>query len=1076
MNQTTEQNIIIQHLPNIFDLINRMAIVKIISPIGSNTSTILASGLSVTLPAGTIINIVVPTGFGAKMCENNFRNIAGTGSIRSGYKTINDINVNDNDGVRYISRDYLIQSLLEYNGSLDRSNTNENYQRYPWEGPIYIIDNTELSNIELDIIFGMYINQVNNNQGDNIIPRLIMIGSDDKSFDFPILEPIYNQSQPHRIEFQNIGRQINFTNYSYRLNDDRLYQEIAQTILRYHNSKTRGDYIVYLPTISEIKLVENFIKNYDRQKVLNRNVIIISVHDNSSIETISRLLKIEQKRKIILVSNNVSSQLNIPNIGLVIDSLRIQIKQRSNNDNIEKVIEYITKRESENHLSQISKSFQGIYHPMTKQEDYNKLKDTRLREIYRLPLYHYALKLLDYNVDPHKILIDGFSELGINMIYSQNLGFVDNNNRLTPYGKLAKQLPLSLENSATLIRWFNTRLTNSEQYLPLFPAILAVSIIETANIGYFRLPRKIKNQSNSEYKSSLSTYKRTNYTKYKGDNDLETSMNIVMDLFNTTKCLSGGPEAITQWVNSNKIYQPLINKTLDMINILISIVKSWGREVQISPFNIKSAINHLRGIIQNTYNRRLMVLERSLYKELSTGKMYNLNLRSTYSNLITNKPCQIIGLVTNSYNIANGSERNSILLALDVASTPKESPNINTLIGSSGSQISGRFRPQNTDLPPPLVSQNPEGSIPKSVSTRQELIQWITSYNVAELNLNPEELEIWNKNLHIRRVFYNRKLYPQFWNFVKAGRQLSELDRYIRLPDDPNPTPTMEYQTRRPGEVRTVEYWGQRKLFMVVMEFLLYYGNKSKTVVYAGAAPGVYFNYLSELFPEHTFHLYDPRHIQAEGPRIKKYQQLFTNDTALEWLDKNVIFLSDIRRDIQVRQVGQYELDEDTSEETEQTVKEDMEMQKEWVTIMKPLVSSLKFRLPYSQGKTKYFKGVLMIQPWAPKASTENRLIVEDPSENNMIEYDNLWHSNVMYWHNNFQRTVYYEHSVEGGEGLDHCYDCATEIMILSIYLFRDGITDTNKLIEEIKNMSKTISRVISNNRTLKYPEGPRGS
>ncbi len=63
---------------------------------------------------------------------------------------------------------------------------------------------------------------------------------------------------------------------------------------------------------------------------------------------------------------------------------------------------------------------------------------------------------------------------------------------------------------------------------------------------------------------------------------------------------------------------------------------------------------------------------------------------------------------------------------------------------------------------------------------------------------------------------------------------------------------------RRKGEVKSVLHWGQRKLLLSEIEFLLLHGDGVKLVVYAGAAPGTHIAYLADLFPEHHFVLYDP--------------------------------------------------------------------------------------------------------------------------------------------------------------------------------------------------------------------------
>ena len=65
---------------------------------------------------------------------------------------------------------------------------------------------------------------------------------------------------------------------------------------------------------------------------------------------------------------------------------------------------------------------------------------------------------------------------------------------------------------------------------------------------------------------------------------------------------------------------------------------------------------------------------------------------------------------------------------------------------------------------------------------------------------------------------------------------------------------------RRADEEKTAIHWGQRKLLMSEIEFLLSTLPKSQqcVVVYAGAAPGTHVRILADMFPSHLFVLVDP--------------------------------------------------------------------------------------------------------------------------------------------------------------------------------------------------------------------------
>ena len=84
--------------------------------------------------------------------------------------------------------------------------------------------------------------------------------------------------------------------------------------------------------------------------------------------------------------------------------------------------------------------------------------------------------------------------------------------------------------------------------------------------------------------------------------------------------------------------------------------------------------------------------------------------------------------------------------------------------------------------------------------------------------------------------------------------------------------------------------------------------------------------------------------------------------------------------------------------------------------------------------------------------------------------YDHKEYEDFMFHFNTETRTTYYEHDIHGA-GLDHCFDCASEVLILGLYLhkFRAMKEGSVELKQEISRMSERLSSAISNKgRTLK--------
>lgn len=277
---------------------------------------------------------------------------------------------------------------------------------------------------------------------------------------------------------------------------------------------------------------------------------------------------------------------------------------------------------------------------------------------------------------------------------------------------------------------------------------------------------------------------------------------------------------------------------------------------------------------------------------------------------------------------------------------------------------------------------------------------------------------------------------------------------------------TLPYK-RRFNEFKRQLHWGQLKLFLTEVEFLtLILNNYKKSnnksdiyFVYAGAAPGHHIYYLQTLFPTIHFELYDPNEfVVRDNEMLKTHVQFFTDDDAKYWSNRKDIYLTfctDIR----------------TEPATNENVARNMVMQMEWWKIMNPELSMFKFRLPWTNEKTKDPEGDIYIQPYPGPTSSETRLIVKANAK--IIDYDNKQYEDACFYHNVIGRNKYYNTklgklSIEK-DGIDNCYDCASLIYILSQYL-KLGTNDISlkKLIAQVQNKITFGAHTIKS-QTIRY-------
>ena len=258
-------------------------------------------------------------------------------------------------------------------------------------------------------------------------------------------------------------------------------------------------------------------------------------------------------------------------------------------------------------------------------------------------------------------------------------------------------------------------------------------------------------------------------------------------------------------------------------------------------------------------------------------------------------------------------------------------------------------------------------------------------------------------------------------------------------------SPELEYMERKQAP-RTTIHLGQRKLLFTEIEFMTKYipRDKKTIVIYIGAAPGIHISLLIELFPNIDFMLYDPRSFDKKLYNYKNckiFKCYFTTEMSInlrnKLKDKNYYLISDIR-----------------STTIEEDIEDDLLLQQEWVKILKPKYSMLKFRLPRNDIKFNYLDGEVRIQLWSPITSTETRLIV--PRNYKMKTWDVQKYENQLNYFNTITRVQYYPHNYNI-KNFDHCYDCYGEIYILEQYFKSLNNLDS----KNIKNMKLKITNLV---------------
>ena len=274
----------------------------------------------------------------------------------------------------------------------------------------------------------------------------------------------------------------------------------------------------------------------------------------------------------------------------------------------------------------------------------------------------------------------------------------------------------------------------------------------------------------------------------------------------------------------------------------------------------------------------------------------------------------------------------------------------------------------------------------------------------------------------------------------------------------------------------TAHHWGQLKLLIAEIQFLTRHSNPANggLVVYVAAGPGEHIPDLIRMFPEYHFHLFADRfqgglvvnipeeikgkytpHVRFFGDEDAKHLRAET--------DKGgpVYFISDIRTG-EVKEAPEapgasraQSAQSVPDANFEEQVLINMRQQEKWVEIIRPTAAHLKFRLPYVTAGQKtdnlnYLRGVLYVQQWGPLSTSECRLVVPRPADDEPYpkqDWNLKYHEDAMYYHNLRTRQIVNYYNIVTGDkipldaklGLYSTYDPTATASIIRDYLLTRG-------------------------------------
>ena len=318
----------------------------------------------------------------------------------------------------------------------------------------------------------------------------------------------------------------------------------------------------------------------------------------------------------------------------------------------------------------------------------------------------------------------------------------------------------------------------------------------------------------------------------------------------------------------------------------------------------------------------------------------------------------------------------------------------------------------------------------------------------------------------------------KFNNYFQPYYSLNKLKATMTL-DDINQS--IKYVNNHIPNINV--HMGQRKLFLSELQFLVdnAYSTVSSVVVYAGAAPGNHTKFLASLFPNIKFILVDPAKFIVKGEYLQTVDDhpmdlartkeivktamkgtkqiyiindFFTSILAEELREYSILFISDIRTN---SDASEFPKDSDLVWNYAQ--------QYIWIKLMNPIMAMTKFRHPFyltknpeytelmltdlkiakdlgidfadnfNKKKLVFFDGVINLQAFAGKNSTETRLVTDcrklrdysgpEEYEAKLFYYNKIERGFIKHENSNADKQI----------GFDYCNDCAIENYLWMQYI-----------------------------------------
>lgn len=635
------------HLPEIVRLISSHPTVSIVAPTGSGKSLGIPGAISAV---GAKCFVVVPTRTGAISLAEYQRVLQRaadpTADVNKlvGYAAEGNINYGPETKIVYVTGGHMRRKLLSYfsGGNVAPIDFCD----------VILVDEVHSGSLDTTLIISLWMTAA---AARVHVPRLVVASAT------PV--PMIIQPEPvvytvdlaaYPIEYRYLTKEVDIDDPS-----GILYTETANLTANIHRNTgiDTGHILVFAAGSAEVESIASSLEALLKTPIPGKKVNIIPAFGALKQDDIAMIYKqtAPDERKIVIATNIAEMSITIENVGHVVDTMVEKRAETSQSGGFRLTTHYISKDSAKQRAGRTGRTRPGVCYRMCTQERYEKLEEHRPPEIERVPIYEMVMELLDVGLSPEVVLRGVDSQRISNAIYLlTRLGMVTSTNAgitVTDSGHFAPNFPLSVRNAALLWQWIQTG-------YPVFPGVVAASLIDCYGPSYFWVPRRQSGQSIEEYNITVKEYKQKTFAKYIGYNDLETSLNMWNDLAATIGGIRGSQKVLSTWSRNNSINNKKIRELLLIVEQSVKSANRLGYEVQVGPFTTQGVMTAARPLLLSVYSDMTLIQRRdSTYFSPLTKEDYRLDNRDAVNQLAVKPPPGIIALVTAEIKTQRGTFR-----------------------------------------------------------------------------------------------------------------------------------------------------------------------------------------------------------------------------------------------------------------------------------------------------------------------------------------------------------------------------------------------------------------------------------